>query len=197
MEERQVTVDGTTYLLPNPFMVIATQNPLEHEGTFPLPVSQLDRFMLRIRIGYPDPESEAVLLETHGVSEPLDQLQPVASPEDVVALAARTRGVYASSQLQRYIVQIANATRNHPAVALGMSPRAALALQRAARARAVLEGREFVSPDDVKAMVLPVVGHRLELRAAAGRGRSHVRAVLEEILHQVPVPDLSTGHRQS
>jgi MoxR-like ATPase len=151
---------------------------------------------LRIRIGYPDPQSEAILLETHGVSEPLDALQPVASKEDVVALAARARGVYVSSQLQRYIVQIANATRNHPVVALGMSPRSGLALQRAARARAVLEGREFVSPDDVKAMVLPVVGHRLELRAVAGRGRNTVRALLEEMLHHVPVPDLPAEHRR-
>jgi len=193
MEERQVTVDGATYHLPEPFMVIATQNPLEHEGTFPLPVSQLDRFLLRIRIGYPDAESEVGLLETHGVSEPLDVLQPVATPEDVIALAARARGVHTSALIQRYIVQIANTTRAHPAVLLGMSPRAALALQRAARARAVLEGREFVSPDDVKAMAEPVIAHRLELRVPAGRGRDHVGEVLEEILRQVPVPEPPIG----
>jgi len=190
MEERQVTVDGTTYKLPDPFMVVATQNPIEHEGTFPLPVSQLDRFLLRIQIGYPDTDSEVSMLETHGVYEPLELLQSVATPEDVLALASRARGVYTSPLIQRYIVHIANATRVHPAVVLGMSPRAALALQRAARARAVLEGRDFVAPDDVKAMAPPVIGHRLELRAAAGRGRSPVKAVLDEVLRQVPVPDL-------
>jgi len=195
MEERQVTVDGTTYRLPDPFMVIATQNPLEHEGTFPLPVSQLDRFLLRIQIGYPDAEVEAAMLETHGVSEPLEVLQPVATPEDVIALAGRARGIHTSPLIQRYIVQIANATRAHPAVALGMSPRAALALQRAARARAVLEGRDFVSPDDVKAMAPSVIGHRLELRAAGGRSPGPLAAVLGEILRQVPVPDLPAPQR--
>ncbi len=195
MEERQVTVDGITYRLPEPFMVIATQNPLEHEGTFPLPVSQLDRFLLRIQIGYPDADCEVSMLETHGVSEPLEVLAPVATPEDVIALAARARSIHTSTLIQRYIVQIAHATRVHAAVALGMSPRAALALQRAARARAVLEGREFVSPDDVKAMASSVIGHRLELRAAAGRGRSAVDAVVDEILREVPVPGLPAGRR--
>jgi MoxR-like ATPase len=197
MEERQVTVDGVTYRLPDPFMVIATQNPLEHEGTYPLPVSQLDRFLLRIQIGYPDAESEANMLEAHGVSEPLEVLQPVATPEDVIALAARARGVHTSPLIQRYIVEIANATRAHPAVVLGMSPRAALALQRAARARAVLEGRDFVSPDDVKAMAPSVIGHRLELRGAAGRGRDRgpVMSVLDEVLHEVPLPELPVPGR--
>ncbi len=195
MEERQVTVDGNTYKLPDPFMVIATQNPIEHEGTFPLPVSQLDRFLLRIQIGYPDEESEVLMLETHGVSEPLETLKPVATPQDVTALAARARAVHVSPLVQHYIVQIANATRVHPSVALGMSPRAALALQRAARARAVLEGRDFVAPDDVKSMAPSVIGHRLELRAAADRGRDPVKTVLDEVLRQVPVPDQAAGRR--
>jgi len=195
MEERQVTVDGTTYKLPDPFMVVATQNPIEHEGTFPLPVSQLDRFLLRIQIGYPDSESEAAMLETHGVHEPLEVLQPVATPEDVLALATRARSVHTSPLIQRYIVQIANATRSHPSVLLGMSPRAALALQKASRARAILEGRDFVAPDDVKAMALPVIAHRIELRAAAGHGPRSVKMVLDEVLRQVPVPDLPAEHR--
>jgi len=135
------------------------------------------------------------MLETHRVSEPLETLEPVATPEDVIALAARVRAVHVSPLIQRYIVQIANATRVHPSVVLGMSPRAALALQRAARARAVLEGRDFVAPDDVKVMVPSVIGHRLELRATAGRGGSPVKAVLDEVLGQVPVPDLPTGRR--
>ena len=196
MEERQVTVDGNTYKLPDPFMVIATQNPIEHEGTFPLPVSQLDRFLMRIQIGYPDVESEVLMLETHGVCEPLETLKPVATPEDVIALAARARAVHVSPLIRpRYVVQIANATRVHPSVVLGMSPRAALALQRAARARAVFEGREFVAPDDVKTMAPSVISHRLELRAAVGRSRSQVKAVLDDVLGQVPVPDLPTGRR--
>ncbi|MGD1012554.1 MAG: MoxR family ATPase [Acidimicrobiales bacterium] len=195
MEERQVTVDGVTYPLPDPFMVIATQNPIEHEGTFPLPASQLDRFLLRIQVGYPDSESEATMLDIHGVQEPLEILQPVATPEDVVALAARARTVHTSPLIQRYIVQMANATRAHPAVRLGMSPRAALALQRAARAWAVIKGRDFVTPDDVKAMAPSVVCHRLQLRAEAARGRDPIRAVLDEVLHQVPVPELSAERR--
>ena len=195
MEERQVTVDGNTYKLPDPFMVIATQNPIEHEGTFPLPFSQMDRFLLRIQIGYPEEESEVVMLETHGVCEPLETLGPVATPQDVIALAARARAVHVSPLIRRYIVQIANATRVHPDVALGMSPRAALGLQRAARAWAVLQGRDFVAPDDVKAMAPSVVSHRLELRAAAGRGRSLVTAVVDEVLRQVPVPELPVGRR--
>jgi MoxR-like ATPase len=189
MEEGQVTADGVTYALPNPFMVIATQNPIEHEGTYPLPISQLDRFLMRIQLGYPSADDEVTMLETHGVFEPLDSLEPVATTDDVLLLAERARAVFTSPAIQAYIVQIANATRSHPAISLGMSPRAALALQRAARARAVLQGRDFVVPDDVKALTAPVVTHRLELRASTGRGREQVRAVLEEVLRHVPVPD--------
>jgi MoxR-like ATPase len=135
------------------------------------------------------------MLDIHGVQEPLEILQPVATPEDVVALAARARTVHTSPLIQRYIVQMANATRAHPAVRLGMSPRAALALQRAARAWAVIKGRDFVTPDDVKAMAPSVVCHRLQLRAEAARGRDPIRAVLDEVLHQVPVPELSAERR--
>ena len=129
MEEGQVTVDGTTYGLPSPFMVIATQNPIEHEGTYPLPISQLDRFLVRIELGYPDAAAEVTMLETHGVFEPLDDLEPVATSDDVVVLAERARGVFVAPAIQDYIVQIANATRTHPAISLGISPRAALALR--------------------------------------------------------------------
>ena len=187
MEERQVTVDGVTHRLPEPFMVIATQNPLEHEGTFPLPLSQIDRFLLRIQIGYPDEASETAMLETHGAAEPLENLEPVATPREVLALASGARSVHISPSVQQYMVRIANATRAHQAVLLGMSPRATLMLQRVARARALLAGRSFVTPDDVKAMVPPTLGHRLELRAT-GRGRGAVMAVLDEILDRVPVP---------
>lgn len=187
MEERQVTVDGVTYPLPNPFMVIATQNPIEHEGTYPLPVSQLDRFLMRLHLGYPDPAAEVDLLERHGVDEPLLDLKAVASPEQVLELAEKVKEVHVSTGIQRYIVDLANATRTHPAVLLGMSPRAALALQRAARAWAVLHGREYVLPDDVKALALPVIGHRLELRTARTAGTDHVASVVNELLAKVPV----------
>jgi MoxR-like ATPase len=187
MEERQVTVEGTTYELPEPFMVIATQNPIEHEGTYPLPVSQLDRFLMRIHLGYPDPTAEVDLLVRHGVDDPLLDLEAVASPEQVLQMAQKVREVHCSEAVQRYIVDLANATRTHPAVLLGMSPRAALALQRAARAWAVLHGRDYVVPDDVKTLALPVIGHRLELRTARTAGGDHVIAVVNELLAKVPV----------
>jgi MoxR-like ATPase len=188
MEERQVTVDGVTYQLPRPFMVVATQNPIEHEGTYPLPVSQLDRFLMRLRLGYPDPAAEVDLLERHGVVEPLADLGPVCEPDDVLDLALRVRQVHCSDAVKRYIVDVANATRTHPSVLLGMSPRAALALQLSARAWAVLHGRDYVVPDDVKTLALPVVGHRLELRAARSMSATdQVATVVNEVLAKVPV----------
>jgi MoxR-like ATPase len=187
MEERQVTVEGTTYELPEPFMVIATQNPIEHEGTYPLPVSQLDRFLMRIHLGYPDPTAEVDLLVRHGVDDPLVDLGSVAGPEQVLELRQRVNEVHCSEAVQRYIVDLANATRTHPSVLLGMSPRAALALQRAARAWAVLHGRDYVIPDDVKVLALPVIGHRLELRTARTAGSEHVISVVNELLAKVPV----------
>ena len=195
MEERQVTVEGVTYALPNPFMVLATQNPIEHEGTYPLPVSQLDRFLMRIHLGYPDTAAEVDLLERHGIDEPLLELGPVASPEDVLALGERVRHVHCSPAVQRYIVDLANATRSHPNVSLGMSPRAALALQRAARAWAVLHDRDFVVPDDVKALALPVIGHRIELRTARTPGKDHVGNVVGELLSKVPVAEGEPARR--
>jgi MoxR-like ATPase len=193
MEERQVTVEGTTYPLPNPFMVIATQNPQEHDGTYPLPISQLDRFLMRIHLGYPDPAEEVGLLGTHGTVDPVDALQPVVTSSDIVDLIDRAKQVHCSPALQRYLVDLANATRSHPAVLIGMSPRATLALQRASRAWALLHGRDFVLPDDVKALMLPVVGHRVELRTARSGGREQVAALISEILDTVPVLD-GPGH---
>ena len=189
MEERQVTVDGVTYQLPAPFMVIATQNPIEHEGTYPLPVSQLDRFLMRIHLGYPSPAAEMDLLERHGVDEPLASLGAVAEPDQILDLAKQVREIHCSTAIQQYIVDLANATRTHPAVLLGMSPRAALALQRAARAWAVLHDRDYVLPDDIKAVALPVIGHRLELRTARTAGTDNVAAVINELLSKVPVPE--------
>jgi MoxR-like ATPase len=187
MEERQVTVEGTTYPLAEPFMVIATQNPHEHDGTYPLPNSQLDRFLMRIHLGYPDPAEEVALLATHGMDEPLEHLQAVATPDDVLAMSTAAKHVHCSQALQRYLVDLANASRSHPSVLLGMSPRAALSLQRAAKAWALLHGRDYVVPDDVKALALPVIGHRLELRTARSGAREQVAPVIAELLSKVPV----------
>jgi MoxR-like ATPase len=189
MEERQVTVDGNTYPLPHPFMVIATQNPQEHDGTYPLPISQLDRFLMRVHLGYPDPAEEVGLLTTHGADEAIENLRPVATPDDVVAMTAAARRVHCSPALQRYLVDLANASRSHPAVALGMSPRATLSLQRAARAWALLHGRDYVVPDDIKALALPVIGHRIELRSARSSTRDQIAVVVAEILSKVPILD--------
>ena len=194
MEERQVTADSTTYRLPQPFMVIATQNPIEHEGTFPLPESQLDRFLMRIRIGYPARLAELAILETHGTGDPaLASLSPVASAADVETMIAMARAIHVASSLKGYIVDLADATRRRPELALGVSPRAALGLLRAARARAAASGRDYVVPDDIKALVVPVLEHRLALTPEAqmrGAGRPDV---LADVLASVPVPARATA----
>jgi MoxR-like ATPase len=194
MEERQVTVDATTYPLPAPFMVVATQNPIEHEGTYPLPISELDRFLMRIELGYPARTAEIEMLDTHGTTEPLDALRSVASPADVVNLIERARSVYCSPLLQGYIVDLASATRAHPAVALGMSPRAGLALQRAARAWAAVNGRDFVVPDDLKALARPVLVHRVELNRGSRSSAHNFSEVLDDILARLPVPTGARAH---
>lgn len=189
MEERQVTVEGTTYALPIPFMVIATQNPHEHDGTYPLPLSQLDRFLMRVHLGYPAAGEEIGLLASQGGEEVLADLAPVATPEDVTTMMAAARRVHCSSSLQRYLVEIANASRNHASIALGMSPRATLSLQRAARAWALLHGRDFVVPDDVKTLAYVVVGHRLELRSGRGASSDRTAGIIDELLAKVSVVD--------
>ncbi|MDP1807191.1 MAG: AAA family ATPase, partial [Acidimicrobiales bacterium] len=164
MEEHQVTVDGTTYHLPAPFMVIATQNPVEHEGTYPLPESQLDRFLMRIAMGYPARAAEIAILDTHArAAPPMDQLAPVAGATDVAAMVALAHATHVAPPLKGYIVDLAAASRRHPSLALGVSPRAALGLLRAARARAASLGREYVVPDDLKLLAGPVLEHRLAL----------------------------------
>src|SRR5215471_3884689 len=161
MEERHVTVDGTTYQLDPPFMVIGTQNPVEMEGTYPLPEAQRDRFTARISIGYPTAAAEREILDTHGSSSPLDQLKPVAAALDVRDLIHAVRGVHVSSQVKEYIIALAAATRTSPELRLGASPRSALHLLRASRARAALDRREYVIPDDIQALAVPVLAHRL------------------------------------
>ncbi len=188
MEESQVTVDGSTYQLERPFMVIATQNPVEMEGTYPLPEAQRDRFMARISIGYPDRESELSMLDTHGSSSPLDDVKPVAHASDIRALVEAVREVHVSDPIRQYIIDLVNATRTSPELRLGASPRSALHLLRACRAFAALDGRDFVIPDDVQALAVPVLAHRLLPSAEAMVGRELPDQVLSGIIRRLPLP---------
>ena len=188
MEERQLTVEGTTVRMPSPFLVIATQNPVELEGTFPLPEAQLDRFLLRLRLGYPSEEDEDRMLQRFEATSPLETLAPVIDAPTLVTLARRLQRLYVAPPVRRYIVRLVQATRAEPAFELGASPRAALALFRAARARAALDGRDYVLPDDVKQLVGPVLAHRLILSTQARlRGRD-VEQLLAEVVERIPVP---------
>ncbi len=193
MAERQVTVDGTTYGLADPFVVLATQNPLEHEGTFPLPESQLDRFLLRVSIGYPDRRTELEILETHGAPEPVGALSPVVGIDAVSGLAKACRSVYVAPALRHYLVELADMTRHHSALRLGASPRALLALQRVAQARAAAERRDYVIPDDIKTLIPGVLGHRLVVTPDARLSGATSDQVLADIVRSVPVP--SREHR--
>jgi len=188
MEERQVTVDGTTYSLQEPFMVIATQNPVEMEGTYPLPEAQRDRFTARISLGYPPPAAEREMLDTHGSASPLDQLRPVARASDVQELVVAVRRVLVSDQVKDYIISLANATRTSPELRLGASPRAALHLLRASRAWAALDGRDYVIPDDVQRLARPVLAHRLLPTAEAIVERHLPEQVVDRIVAQLPLP---------
>ena len=188
MEERTVTVDATSYVLPSPFMVIATQNPVEHEGTYPLPEAQLDRFLLKIGMGYPSRDSEMDMLDAHAGTDPMAGVEPVITIDDVEAMIELARTVHVAPSLKGYIVDLAAATRRHPALALGMSPRACLSVQRASRARAASLGREYVVPDDLKALAGPVLEHRMVLTPEASLGGSTTADVLRQCLASVPVP---------
>ncbi|MDQ3957427.1 MAG: MoxR family ATPase [Actinomycetota bacterium] len=188
MEERQVTVDGTTRILDMPFMVIATQNPIEHEGTYPLPESQLDRFMMRLSMGYPSRTSELEILETHGRRSLLDELEPVADANEVNVLIKMARDVHVAPSLRRYIVDLSEATRDHPDVYLGASPRASLYLLRASRALAASRGRDYVVPDDIKDLSVPVMAHRVLLSPDAQMRGASSESVLESLVGRVPIP---------
>jgi MoxR-like ATPase len=190
MEERQVTVDGRTYPLTPPFMVIATQNPIEMEGTYPLPEAQRDRFTARISMGYPSAESELAMLEVHGSSSPLDTLEPVAQAEDIRELIAAVRAVHVAEPLKQYVIRLVAATRSSPELRLGASPRATLHLLRAGRARAALDGRDFVIPDDMQALALPVLAHRLLPSAEAVVTQQPPERVLAAIVEHLPLPQL-------
>ncbi len=188
MEERQVTVDGQTLALPRPFFVIATQNPIELEGTFPLPEAQLDRFLLKIGLGYPDQKEEILMLERFQEQDPLTILEAVANPEEVTRLQQARKRIHISPPIREYIAEITGATRNHKSLRFGASPRGSLGLMRAGQALAALRGRDYVLPDDIKHLCGPVLAHRLILRDEERlRGRLPEQ-ILEEIIAQAPVP---------
>jgi MoxR-like ATPase len=188
MEERQVTVDGRTYELDAPFMVVATQNPIEMEGTYPLPEAQRDRFTARVSMGYPSVEAELAVLDSHASASPLDELEPVADGREVAKLIEVVRRVHISEEVRRYAIAIVGATRQSPDLRLGGSPRATLHLVRAARAEAALDDREFVLPDDIQRLAVPVLAHRLLPTAEAQIGRRTTEQAVQEIVNRVPVP---------
>jgi MoxR-like ATPase len=187
MEERQATIDGTSYKMPDPFLVIATQNPIEYEGTFALPEAQLDRFMLRIRLGYPSPADEQTIIDQQKITHPLDDLKEVLSLEELRALQAAVREVYVDPAVADYIVRLVNATRTHPDVYLGASPRGSLALYRAGQALAALAGRDYVIPDDVKVLAEAALAHRLIIKTSSSMHDIDPRQVVAELLNTVPV----------
>ena len=188
MEEGQVTVDGTTYLLGQPFMVVATQNPAEMEGTYPLPEAQRDRFMARLHMGYPDRASELQMLHNHGTSDPMEAISAVTDATTVRAMIDAVHEVFVSPALAAYVVDLVSATRTHPHVRLGASPRAALHLIRAARASAALTGRSHVLPDDVQRLAVPVLAHRLVLTTDAHLARANAEAIVGELVARTPIP---------
>ncbi|MBG0829507.1 MoxR family ATPase [Planomonospora sp. ID67723] len=189
MEEHQVTVDGTTYRLDAPFMVIATQNPIEMEGTYPLPEAQRDRFTARIAMGYPEPAAELEMLDVHGATSPIDKLEPVATTAEVRALIEAVRAVYVSQAIKKYAIDLVTATRHSPELRLGASPRSTLQLVRAARAHAALSGRDYVIPDDLQALCVPVLAHRLLPSVEAQGQRRLPEQVIADLVRRVPVPE--------
>jgi MoxR-like ATPase len=188
MEERQVTVDGVTYPLPKPFLVMATQNPIEYEGTFPLPEAQLDRFLMRITLGYPAKEDEMIILDRQQYIHPIEEISQVVTVEELLQAQEEVKKVYVDSLIREYIVSICAATRSHPEVYLGASPRGSLALFKTSQALAALEGRDYVIPDDIKALADATLAHRLIISPSARLKNVNPRSVLADILQAVPVP---------
>jgi MoxR-like ATPase len=188
MEEHQITVDGKTHILPRPFLVLATQNPIEYEGTFPLPEAQLDRFLLRLRLGYPEMDDEIDILERQQYKHPITELQQVVTDSELIKAQEEIKGIYIAPAVKRYIVEVVRQTRQHPDVYLGASPRGSLALFRTGQARAMILGRDYVLPDDIKALVKPALSHRVILGPAARLRDLSTDQVLEEVLNRVPVP---------
>ena len=188
MEERTVTVEGVTYSLPLPFMVMATQNPIEYEGTFPLPEAQLDRFLVVIKLGYPTMQEELDIIEGQRMGHPIDELEAVVNSEEILKMQEITRGVYVDELIKQYVVTIVEATRDHEDISLGSSPRGSLALFRVAQAQALIRGRDFVLPDDVKEQAVAVLSHRIIVSAAARMRGTSGREVISGIVDQIPVP---------
>jgi MoxR-like ATPase len=195
MEERQATVDGVTYPLPQPFIVLATQNPIEYEGTFPLPEAELDRFLLRIHLGYPSQRDEVAIMEAQQLAHPIESLQQVTDADEILALQRAVKEIYADALIKDYIAALVEATRRHESVYLGASPRGSLALYRASQAWALLDGRDFVSPDDVKALAYPALGHRLIISPSARVKDVGPERIVESCLQRVPVPGARPGAR--
>jgi MoxR-like ATPase len=188
MEEYQVTVDGVTRRLPRPFFVIATDNPVEYHGTFPLPEAQLDRFLMRLEMGYPTGEEEATIIERQRIEHPIESVRAVVSIDDVLWLQEQVKQVYVEPSVREYAIRLSVATRSHPAVALGASPRGSLSLVRCGRAAAAMEGREFVIPDEIKSLAQSVLAHRLILRPEARARGASPESVVDDLLTSVPVP---------
>lgn len=195
MEERQITVDGTTYALPRPFIVLATQNPIEYEGTFPLPEAQLDRFLLRIHLGYAERNDEIAILRRQRQVHPLDQLERVIAVDDLLVLQEQIKDIHVDELIEEYIVAVVTATRNHEDIYLGASTRGSLALYRTAQAWSAIQGRDYVIPDDIKALAPAVLGHRLIVTAAARVRNVSAVAIIGDILNSVPVPGARAGRR--
>jgi MoxR-like ATPase len=195
MEERQVTVDGTTYQLERPFMVIATQNPIEMEGTYPLPEAQRDRFMARVSMGYPSPDAELEMLDTHGSTSPLEDLEAVSDALQVAKLIEVVRTVHVAEEVKRYAIDIVTATRQAPELRLGASPRATLHLLRSARASAALDDREFVLPDDIQDLAVPVLAHRILPTAESQIARRTTEQVVADVVARVPLPRADRSRR--
>ena len=195
MEERQVTVDGKTYPMEQPFLVLATQNPIEYEGTFPLPEAQLDRFMLRINIGYPDKASEIAILGAQQFAHPITSLEQVVSQEELLQAQEAVKQIYADDLIKEYIINLAVATREHPDVYLGVSPRGSLALYRTSQALAAIRQRDYIIPDDVKFLAEPALAHRLIISPAARIRNVDPREVIDDILSSIQVPGARVGQR--
>jgi MoxR-like ATPase len=191
MEERQVTVDGVTYGMNDPFLILATQNPIEYEGTFPLPEAQLDRFLLRIQLGYPSPSEELTVLSAQQYQHPLENMHQVVSVQELIMAQQAVREVYVAEEVKRYIVDLVNATRQHPDVYLGSSPRGSIALFRTAQTRAAMAGRDYVIPDDVKALAEVTLAHRIIVGPAARIRDISSRTIVQDVLTTTPVPGAS------
>lgn len=190
MSENQVTCDGVTYKMKSPFMVFATQNPVEYEGTFPLPEAQLDRFLMKINMGYPSEEDELLMMHIYKNDNPLDSIRPVAEPEDIENIKERVKGIYVDEKIERYILGIIRKTREKEEFLLGASPRATLGLYRASQSRAFMNGREYVTPDDVKAIVKPVICHRIILKPEWRLKGVDAEMVMEDIIKAMPIPGM-------